>query len=138
MAEKFTVGGFDANDVYANIVSAGVSKDAASRFVGEWLIDKYWRLGHAFSYATVFPAVEEHCVPHFVRSFLHQDWQDGEDLVQAEQGAGEDGFNFRFHRIEDDLDALAADAAESFLCLAEMRQKVRAMFDEVSIESTRC
>jgi hypothetical protein len=137
MAQKITVGGLDAVEVYENVISAGVTKDVASRFIGEWLIDKYARLGHTFDYATVFPAVDEHCVPHFVRSFQHQDWQDGEDLVQAEQGAGEDGFNFRFHRIEDDLDALFADVAEAFLCLSELRAKARAMFDEVRIELNR-
>jgi hypothetical protein len=39
----------------------------------------------------------------FERTFFHSDWVDGEDLVQAES---DNGFNVRFHQIEDDLDAL--------------------------------
>lgn len=45
-------------------------------------------------------------------SFAHQDWVDGEDVGQAEQTTGEDGFNTRFHRIESDLDALGSDFAQ--------------------------
>ncbi len=39
----------------------------------------------------------------FERTFEHTDWVDGEDVVRAE---GEEGFNTRFHKIEQDLDAL--------------------------------
>jgi hypothetical protein len=35
------------------------------------------------------------------RAFAHQDWIDNEDVVQAE---GENGFNVRFHAVEDELD----------------------------------
>lgn len=35
------------------------------------------------------------------RAFAHQDWIDNEDVVQAE---GENGFNIRFHAVEDELD----------------------------------
>lgn len=39
----------------------------------------------------------------FNRSFSHVDWIDNEDVVQAE---GENGFNTRFHALEDDLDTI--------------------------------
>lgn len=39
----------------------------------------------------------------YQRSFEHQDWRDGEDIVQA---GGETGFNQKFHAIEDELDRI--------------------------------
>ena len=41
----------------------------------------------------------------FNRLFNHRDWIDNEDVVQAE---GENGFNVRFHAIEDELDLVSA------------------------------
>ncbi len=40
----------------------------------------------------------------FTRQFSHRDWIDNEDVVQAE---GENGFNVRFHAIEDDLNEIS-------------------------------
>jgi hypothetical protein len=39
----------------------------------------------------------------YSRTFSHQDWIDNEDVVQAE---GENGFNLRFHALEDELDTI--------------------------------
>lgn len=41
----------------------------------------------------------------FNRAFNHRDWIDNEDVVQAE---GENGFNVRFHAIEDELNQVSA------------------------------
>lgn len=41
----------------------------------------------------------------YARTFTHADWIDNEDVVQAE---GENGFNVRFHALEDELDAVSA------------------------------
>jgi len=90
-----------------------------------------------FDYATSFPAVDPNCVAAFLRSFHHQDWVDGESPVQAEQTTGEDGFNLRFHRIEQDLDRLAADVSKAFVCMAAMRASLRLLLDEIRTELNR-
>jgi hypothetical protein len=41
----------------------------------------------------------------YARTFSHLDWIDNEDVVQAE---GENGFNVRFHGVEDELDKVGA------------------------------
>lgn len=87
-----------------------------------------------FQYKTSFASAEATCTSQFARSFVHADWVDGADVVQAEQTTGEEGFNLRFHRIEDDLDALAEDVARAFVCLANMRTSLRALLDEIRAE----
>jgi hypothetical protein len=132
--DEIEIEGMNANDVYTNIIQSGVSQSDAIQFIGSWLLAQTGKARRTFDYATAFPATEPDCVSHFHRSFVHRDWTDGEDLVQAQQSAGEDGFNLRFHRIENDLDALGADVAEAFLCLAQMRSSLRSLLDELKTE----
>lgn len=135
--QSINIGGLDAETVYSNVLQAGISKSDAVQFIGQWLIDNSRTTARVFNYTTDFPATDTDCTPHFVRSFIHKDWTDGEDLVQAEQSAGEDGFNVRFHHVENDLDALAADTAEAFLCLGEMRGELYALLNELRLEINR-
>ena len=39
----------------------------------------------------------------YSRDFVHDDWRDGEDVVQA---GGEKGFNQKFHALEDEFDKI--------------------------------
>lgn len=77
------------------------------------------------------------CRADFVRSFVHTDWIDGESVVQAGETTMEEGFNARFHKIEDDLDALAADIARAFVCMGDQRAEVSKALDEVKAELNR-
>ena len=70
----------------------------------------------------------------FQRTFVHEDWVDGENVVQAGQTPGEDGFNARFHRIEDDLNAIRTDLVQAFSCINEMRKNLRVLLDEIQTE----
>jgi hypothetical protein len=72
-----------------------------------------------------------------VRSFVHADWQDGEDVVSAEGAGGDEGFNARFHKIEGDLDALSHDNARMFECMAELRADLAILLEEVRSELNR-
>lgn len=58
----------------------------------------------------------------YARSFTHRDWIDNEDVVQAE---GENGFNLRFHGVEDELDKVGAAFA---LADAEIKKIQRLQF----------
>jgi hypothetical protein len=129
--------GMKVEDVYSEITKAGVSEYEAATIVGAWIYENIGRSKRTFNYITAFPAVEAACQPAFNRSFQHADWIDGESVVQAEQTVGEEGFNVRFHSIEDDLDAVAADVAKAFACVAEMRADLRAVLDEIRAELNR-
>ncbi len=41
---------------------------------------------------------------NYSRTFIHQDWEDNRDIVQA---GGDNGFNQKFHALEDELDSIS-------------------------------
>lgn len=111
------------------------SRREAWEVVGNYLIDSRFGVGRRpFDYQTPFSKAEPGCAPKFSRQFQHKDWRDGQDLVQAEQSAGEDGFNFRFHQIEKDMDNVRDDVRTLFNCLASMRAALFDRFGELKTE----
>ena len=138
MAEVISINGLSANEVYETIRNRGVPDVDAKLLVSNWIYQNYLVLHRTFNYVTDFPASVPACVPEpFARTFVHRDWVDGEDLVQAAGSANDDGFNGRFHQIETDLDALGAKVAKVTTCLAEMRESLRHALDEISAELNR-
>jgi hypothetical protein len=138
MAEVIQINGLSANEVYETIRDRGVPDVDAKLLVSNWIYQNYLVLHRTFSYVTEFPASVPACVPEpFARTFVHRDWVDGEDLVQAAGSANDDGFNGRFHRIETDLDALGAKVATLTQCMAAMRESLRNLLDEISAELNR-
>jgi len=131
------VDGLSANQVYTELQKVGISPSDAAVMVAGWIYETLGKAKRTFNYQQTFPAAMPACVAHFNRTFVHQDWVDGENVVQAQQTAGEDGFNVRFHRIETDLDAVRTDLVAAFTCLAEMRSSLRALLDEVRAELNR-
>jgi hypothetical protein len=85
----------------------------------------------SFHYGVPVPDTDPNCHPTFTQSFRHKDWIDGVDVVQAAQTSDEDGFNLRFHRIEQDLTALAADVASAFNCIAVLRTQLVEVLNEI-------
>jgi hypothetical protein len=138
MAETININGLTADEVYQTIKSAGVSEVDAKLLVSNWIFQNYLTLHRTFSYVTEFSADKPECVPAaFQRTFVHRDWVDGEDLVQATNSANDDGFNTRFHHIEADLDALGKQLATLVGCLADMRHSLRQLLDEIAAELNR-
>jgi hypothetical protein len=123
-----------AEQIFDKLTTTGVSKTEAQLVVANWILGNAGLLPRTFAYKTPFAAAEEDCVPQFARTFAHEDWIDGENVVQAEQTTGEDGFNLRFHRIEGDLDALGRDVAQAFVCISSMRASLRSLLDELQAE----
>ncbi len=121
-------------DVFNEITKAGISKVDAATIVGSWIIQTAGRAPRRFEYQTDFPGTDPGETSQFTRTFVHQDWVDGEDVVQAEETTGEEGFNLRFHRIEADLDACGRDLATTFLALANQRAALRQLLDEIKTE----
>ncbi|WP_404385396.1 hypothetical protein [Caenispirillum salinarum] len=105
-------------------------------FIG-LLKEKVGKSKRVFRYGETFSAEGAGCSPSFVRTFAHTDWIDGESVVQAETSTIEEGFNSRFHKIEDDLDGLADDVSKSFGCLADLRAELAERLDEVRQEINR-
>jgi hypothetical protein len=129
--------GMKVEDVFTEITKAGVTESDAAALVGSWLFENVGRARRTFNYGKAFAAEEADCAPTFARSFQHSDWIDGESVVQAEETVGEAGFNVRFHNIETDFDALSADVAKLFTCLADMRRDLSVLLDEIRAELNR-
>jgi hypothetical protein len=138
MADTFNIAGVTVDQVYQTVRNAGVADADAKLLVSNWIYQHYLTLGRTFSYATAFPAAAPACVPPpFVRTLVHRDWVDGEDLVQAGESANDEGMNKRFHHVEADLDTLAAQVAKIASCMADMRASLRALLDEIAAELNR-
>lgn len=123
-----------AEDIFEKLTKTGVSKTEAQLVVANWILGNAGALPRGFAFKTSFAGTEAACTPQFTRSFAHEDWVDGEDVVQAEQTTGEEGFNLRFHRIETDLDALGRDVGQAFACINSMRASLRLLLDELQAE----
>jgi hypothetical protein len=89
---------------------------------------------NSFDYSTPVASTKPECQSSFNRSFQHQDWVDGESIVQAGQTPEEVGFNGRFHQIENDLDAVKADLAKLYACLADLRKTTANCLNEIRTE----
>src|SRR3954452_3097927 len=87
-----------------------------------------------FNYTVPVPATDPNCQLAFVPAFHHQDWLDGVDVVQAQQTPNEDGFNLRFHRIEQDIAALASDISNALNCVAVLRSQIIEVLAEIKLQ----
>ncbi len=128
---NLSIEGLNPDQVFSALVDKGVSQSEAVRFIGDWLTFTVGGLKRVFNYTEPFPETDAHCVSDFARSFTHQDWVDGESVVQAQQTTGEDGFNVRFHKIEHDIDQLGANVAKTFACMTEIRKSMFALLAEI-------
>jgi hypothetical protein len=134
MSNTLMLDGQSPEVVYKSLTEKGVSDYAAATIVGQWIIANTGHGTRTFSYSAPVAAQEADCAPTFVRSFVHTDWVDGVSVVQAGLTSGEEGFNDRLHRIEDDLDSLSADIRRLFGCLASLRASVAQALSEAANE----
>lgn len=139
MDEEFalTLEGMSVNKVFEQAIKANLPASDAAVLVSSWIFQNFGKTRRTFNYAQTFESVDADCMPVFQRSFFHEDWTDGESVVQAEETAGELGFNLRFHRIETDIDNLNTDVKTALTCLAEMRLALRSLLDEIRAEINR-
>jgi hypothetical protein len=85
----------------------------------------------AFNYRSPVSSTDADCKTSFARTFQHDDWVDGQDVVQAERTSDEEGFNARFHKIEHDLDALAKDLKTAIACINTLRAQVALALEDI-------
>jgi hypothetical protein len=119
------------------LLGQGVKSADIGLYLGEYLVAATGKGQRTFNYSTDFPAEDAACIVGFEPQFQHQDWVDGEDVVQAGETPTEAGFNRRFHSIEGDFAAIQQDLARGFQCLAEMRAGLQALLEEVRLELNR-
>ena len=131
MADTFSLAGLKPADVYSKLTEKGVSEGNAAILVGEWILENAGRRRRVFTFSQAFAPRDADCTAQFVRSFAHDDWVDGVSVVQAGETPSEEGFNRRFHAIEDDLDELSRDVVRAFECLGEMRAQIAQLLSEI-------
>jgi hypothetical protein len=124
--------------LYNNLKTAGVTDVDAGLLVSGWIFKNFGNVQRTFSYGQTFDAVDTNCgAATFARGFVHADWVDGESVVQAQQTTSEEGFNVRFHKIEADIDGLAAEIAKLYACVADMRSNLHDRLEEIKAELNR-
>jgi hypothetical protein len=123
-----------AEQIFEQLTQAGVSRFEAQIVVANWILGNAGIVPRLFEFKTPFGATAPDCAGQFAQSFFHKPWSDGNNVVQAEQTPGEEGFNLRFQRIEADLDSLGRDVAQAFVCINAMRASLRALLDELQAE----
>lgn len=74
-----------------------------------------------FNYNPPFPGAVQNSASTYVRRFVHRDWVDLQDVVQAGSTPQESGINARMHAIEADLDAVRADLQRAYQLIADLR-----------------
>src|SRR5687768_6954850 len=112
------IGGFSTESFLNYAVANNLDAKTTQLALANVIFETYGRSKRRFSYSESFAESAPACVSDFTRGLQHQDWIDGESVVQAGQTAAEQGFNLRFHQIEDDLDALGANVDKAFECMA--------------------
>lgn len=131
LEELAFVGSTDTQAFLDNASAAGLTAEQTQLAFANYIFETLGSRRRRFDYATPFSDSDPDLAAQFVRSFVHGDWIDGESTVQAGPSPGEQGFNERFHRIEDDLDALAADLARLIEAVSEMRAAIHARQQEL-------
>jgi hypothetical protein len=130
--------GLDPASLVDQLVTKGLSKYDASRLVNNLVAVNLGQSPRHFTFSAPLPATDSPtCAPTFARSFEHQDWVDGESVVQAGESADDKGFNWRFNALAADLDALHADTARMFQCLSTLRQALVQALQDVAAELNR-
>jgi hypothetical protein len=134
---KLEVGGKQVSEIYDDFLTTGMSSADAAILAGAYILETFGKTKRTFSYKQVFAEDEPACTLSFNRTFQHVDWIDGESVVQAEVTPGEEGFNSRFHMIENDFDTVKVDLANTFSCIASMRKEIFKRFEELKTEINR-
>jgi hypothetical protein len=130
--------GLDPAALVDQLLTKGLSKYDASRLVNNLVAVNLGQAPRYFTFSAPLPATDPpDCAPKFTRSFSHQDWVDGESVVQAGESADDKGFNWRLNAIAADLDALHADTAQLFACLSGLRQALVQALHDVAAELNR-
>jgi len=129
--------GVDPEPIMEEILNKGINKYDAAKLVNNLIAINLGQAPRRFNFSSPLPTPTATCTPTFVRQFSHQDWVDGESVVQASESADDKGFNWRFNAISGDLDNLHADTKTLFTCLDNLRAALVHALEDVAAELNR-
>ncbi len=130
--------GLDPAQLVDEIVNKGVSKYDAAKLVNNLVAINLGQSPRHFVFSQPLPTTDPAtCPPSFAQSFSHQDWIDGESVVEAGESADDKGFNWRFNALAADLEALHIDALNMYQCLITLRVELVAALNDVAAELNR-
>lgn len=130
--------GVDPATLVDQIVNTGVNKYDAAKLVNHLVAINLGQAPRHFVFSNPLPTTDPApCAPTFARTFSHQDWIDGESVVQAGESADDKGFNWRFNALAQDIDALHTDTANLFQCLSSLRAQLVQALQDVAAELNR-
>lgn len=116
------IDGVSTAEVASTLQAAGLAERRIGEILGYWYVGATGRTKPAdVDLSSLVHREDPACEVTYERQFAHEDWFDGEDRVQAAATPEELGFNARFHAIENDLDAIAAQLAGLGACAAGLR-----------------
>ena len=122
-------------NVLDELNKTGLSEAEKQRIYGEWIVANATHTQRVFAFKPPLGAIAGGCAATFAQSFAHTFWVDGVDVVQAgSTPGGEQGFNDRLHRVEQDLRALHQDDLTAFKCLADLRKALATALAQVATE----
>jgi hypothetical protein len=129
--------GVDPVPIMDQIIAKGINQYDAAMLVNNLIAVNLAQAPRHFAFTQPLPAASAACTPKFAREFRHQDWVDGESVVQASESADDKGFNWRFNAIADDLDQLNLDTTTLFGCLDTLRTALVQALQDVAAELNR-
>lgn len=130
--------GLDPGAMVEQLVTKGVSKYDAARLINNLVAINLGQAPRRFTFSSPLPVADPAtCAPVFHRGFSHQDWIDGESVVQAGESADDKGFNWRFNALAADMDALHADTVRLHECLSTLRGALVQALQDVAAELNR-
>lgn len=130
--------GLDPGALVDQIVTKGVSKYDAAKLINNLIAVNLGQSPRRFVFSQPLPTSDPpNTAPAFTRTFSHQDWIDGESIVQAGESADDKGFNWRFNALATDLDALHEDIANLYGYLTTLRAALVQALRDVAAELNR-
>jgi hypothetical protein len=141
--DDILIDGVPSKQFVGALKAAGLSDEAVTALLAEALARATVAPAGAeratvpeFQFQTAIAETAPECAATYSRGFFHPDFFDGLTVVQAGQTPEELGFNFRFHKIEDEFDAVGGDLFKLSNCLAELRREVFGMARELEAKIT--
>lgn len=135
--DAFYINGVSSLAVTKTLKESGIADAAIAEIVGGWFVGATGSVNPApFRFATDVQGVDPHCAVTYDREFAHVDWVDGESRVQAGMTPEELGVNARFHAIENEFDAIAAQFRGLGSCAAELRSDLVGVVKELEAKIT--
>jgi hypothetical protein len=138
--DDIVIDGVPGKQLVGSLKAAGLSDEAVTELLGRVLARAPLATAAAaaepFEFNTKIARTAPECATDYSRGFFHPDFFDGLTVVQAGQTPEELGFNFRFHAIEGEFDAIADNLTKLSNCLAELRMELFDVTREIADKIT--